>query len=356
MISAVLSFLLLATQTQAQGEGTGPNQVIACQKARKAALQQAVEQVAGVYIQSHTLVRQDQLLAQLVYAHADGFVSSVPRESARTQPVLGSKDVLCFVELTADIENVQVADHVRKLRAALAARGKPKLLLLIAGDPNRQVETALMQRLQQEGWEFVDSQVVATHDVTPTDQELFTLGQLNAAEVVVYGYLAHSVLPAAADTGVVLSTAQLALRSVATDSGEVDASLTLHATGAAFNALLASSRAFEKLADAAAQKLSQLIVDKWARQILGMQRLVLTLRNVKDFAAVKRFEKDMLHRLDGVIEIHMRQFAPEKTLLDVYSNDPPDRLAEFLAAERLGGYRAKIVRTSANMLEVSLIP
>jgi hypothetical protein len=173
---------------------------------------------------------------------------------------------------------------------------------------------------------------------------------------VVYGYLAHSVLPAAADTGVVLSTAQLALRSVATDSGEVDASLTLHATGAAFNALLASSRAFEKLADAAAQKLSQLIVDKWARQILGMQRLVLTLRNVKDFAAVKRFEKDMLHRLDGVIEIHMRQFAPEKTLLDVYSNDPPDRLAEFLAAERLGGYRAKIVRTSANMLEVSLIP
>lgn len=403
MRATVLLSLLLAASpaaaegsvtVQASGSGVGSQDEAACAEARKAALRDAVEQGSGVFVTSDSTVKNTLLVRDVILTQAQGFVSGVKELDRRVSPVTGEPNRReCTLKISATVEKSKATDALKKLASAFAARGRPKVLVLVAeqsvgmtqpaawwengqkkqkgasyrSTDIRQVETRMMETMQQRGWSFVDPQVLSGKlqlagpvSASPDNNQLREFGKLAEAEFVIYGS-ASADEPSTGDMGggdavIIAVPSKIAVRVVATDSGEIYATYTGTATGSGFNQSKAAAESFRKLSDDAVVKLERQVVDRWLNEAYGTQRVALTVKGLKDYRTLVEFKSALQSGVSMVKEINQRPFQGTEGRLDLQCEGSAESLADALVMARFKGYAIRIDKVTPSMLEVTLTP
>jgi hypothetical protein len=404
MRATVLLSLLLAANVAAaeegsvtvesRGSGVGPSDDAACAEAKKAALRDAVEQGSGVTVTADTTVKNTLLVRDVILTQAQGYVSGVKELDRKVAPVTGdAKSRECALKISATVEKSKATDALKKLASAFAAKGRPKVLVMVAeqsvgmtqpaawwengqkkekgasyrSTDIRQVETRMMETMQQRGWAFVDPQVLSGKlqlagpvSANPNDSQLREFGKLAEAEFVIYGS-ASADEPSTgdfggADTAVIAVPSKIAARVVATDSGEIYATYTGTATGSGFNRSKASSESFRKLADEAVLKLERQVVDRWLSEAYGTQRVALTVKGLKDYRTLVDFKTALAGGVSIVKEINQRPYQNGEGRFDLQCEGSAETLADALVMAQFKGYGIRIDKVTPGVLEVTLTP
>lgn len=378
-------------KVQASGEGVGKDKAGACDNAKKAAMRNAVESSAGVFLAADSLAKDSMLVHDKILTRADGFVSGVKVLEEKATPVTNSPgDLLCAIKIEAVVEKSKLGDEAKKIAAAFSARGRPKVLLMIAeqsvgmtapvgwwqkdGDKGsgvatlkmadiRHIETAMMDRMMKDGWKFIDPEtlkgkisIAGAVSVNPSDKELREFGKLAAAEVVIWG-TARADEPMDGSTvgaGLLSATAEMTARAVATDTGEIYAVYKGRKTKPGFSPQLATSNAMGDLAKAAAEELQRKVVDEWVSQAYGTQRVVLNIKGLKDYGALSKFKAALSNGVAAVKEVNQCKFEGSTATCDVEVDGGADKLADALALAAFQEYAINVDKVTGGSLDVTL--
>lgn len=379
-------------KVQASGEGVGKDKAAACDSAKKAAMRNAVESSAGVYLAADTLAKDSMLVHDKIFTRADGFVSGVKVLEEKASPITGSSDTQCAVKIDATVEKSKIADEAKKIAAAFSARGRPKVLLMIAeqsvgmtgpvgwwqkdakkdGAPAggvgtmktsdiRHIETMMMDVMSKNGWKFVDPEtlkgkisIMGPVSANPTDKELREFGKLAAAEVVMWGQAKTEEPVDAGMPGTLSATAEMTVRAVATDSGEIFGLFKGRKTKPGFSPQLATSNAMDELAKAAAAELQRKVIDEWVSQAYGSQRVVLNLKGLKDYGALAKFKAALTSGISAVKEVNQCKFEGSAATCDVEVDGGAEKLADALALASFQEYAINIDRVTGSTIDVTL--
>ncbi len=394
-VGLVCSPLLAAAadgeKVEVSAEGTGKDKKAACDDAKKRAMRDAVEQKAGVYLAADTLAKDSMLVHDKILTRADGFVSGVKVLDEKASPVSGSSDFQCAVKISATVEKSKLADEAKKIAAAFSARGRPKVLLLVAEQSVgmsqpvgwwskdgaagagvglkttdiRQVEAKIISEWQKNGWVFVDPDVVAGKlavmgpvGLNPTDKQIREIGKLSAAEVVVFGHAVAEEPQATSGMaeGLMGAMGKISVRAVATDSGEIYASYNTTKGGGGFTPASASAKALDTVATMAAKELERKIIDRWVSEAYGTMRIALVVKGVKDYATLAKFKSQLSSGVSIVKELNQRNFEGGQASFDVECEASADKLADALAVASFQDYAIQINKVTGNTLDVTLAP
>lgn len=377
-------------KVQASGEGVAKDKGAACDNAKKAAMRNAVESSAGVYLAADSLAKDSMLVHDKILTRADGFVSGVKVLEEKASAVTGSPgDMQCAVKIEAVVEKSKLGDEAKKIAAAFAARGRPKVLLMIAeqavgmngpvgwwqkdGEKAagvstirmadiRHIETVMMERMMKDGWKFIDPEtlkgkisIAGAVSANPSDKELREFGKLAAAEVVIWG-TSRSDEPtdAGLGAGMLSATAEMTARAVATDTGEIFALYKGRKTKPGFSGQLATSNAMGDLAKAAAEELQRKIVDEWVSQAYGTQRVVLNIKGLKDYGALSKFKAALSSGVSAVKEVNQCKFEGSAATCDIEVDGGADKLADALSLAAFQEYAINVDKVTGGSLDVTL--
>jgi hypothetical protein len=380
---------------EAQGTGVGATDDAACAEAQRGAMRTAAEQGSGVTVISDTTVKNTLLVRDVILTQAQGFVSGVKVLDTRKGTVTGdAKTRECTVRISATVEKSKVEGALKKLAAGFAARGRPKVLVMVAeqsvgmtqpaawweggqkrekgasykSTDIRQVETRMMETMQTRGWSFVDPQVITGKlqlagpvSANPDNAQLREFGKLAEAEFVIYGFASADEpstgdFGGGADTAIVSVPSKIAARVVATDSGEIYATYTGTATGSGFSASKAAADSFRKLSDEAVLKLERQVVDRWLSEAYGTQRVALTVRGVKDYKTLVDFKAALQSGVPAVKEINQRPYSSGEGRFDLQCEGSAENVADRLATASFKGYGIRIDKVTQGVIEVTLTP
>lgn len=358
--------------TAATGEATGVTESIACAEARRVALRDAVEKVTGTRVGSHAWVRNNQVVRKAILLRSEGFVARYEIVNRHVHGVLGSKDVACVLNVRAQVAQSRVNDMADTFKTVLAMRRKPRILMMIddlAAGANGHLETRMVQQMNAKGWTCVEPDMATVNNAAKgigaerglSVAEIKRLGTLAAADVVIVGNVhivpeasnrvpVEGMAPLADLAGISTVPVTVALRAIATDSGEIYGSFAQTVHGAGFTERKAYFDGVIKAADQAVEALDTQVITRWLSESYTSQRVSMTIDNVKDYRAAQRFVADMTEQIPMVSDVHPRTFHGTQVLLDVECDADAYPLAHVLAESDFRDYRIHIVDVTAHTI------
>jgi hypothetical protein len=386
-ILLTLLFCLVALSATAQeddaklvtvtGEGVifNNDQATAEAKAIENGLRAAVEQVVGVYISADTLVQNYVTVSDRILSQSTGYVKSYTKKDSKVV------DGVVVVTLEVAVSRAKLKGDLDELKAALARKNFPRMMLLIGEQNVGQsgysqwwgntaavismgvVENTLIDVLGDVGFSFVDPDVLKGK-ITQTDaykvesgnglstQAAREIANLTDAQVVITG------TAVAVDAGKVMGTdmhsgqADITVRAINTDNGEILFSASAKATVANVNPVRAGQLALEK----ASKDLSQTIIAKITKKWLEMRQTVtIKAAGIASYQMLDDFSKALSHQIAGVQGVMVRRMDKSDAMLDVIITGSLDLLARDLAQKSFTGFLVRVDGVTANQLSVTLI-
>ncbi len=326
-------------------------------KAVDDALRKAVEQVAGTYVQSSTLVENFITVEDKILARAKGFV--------KTWKMLKEKEMdgVMVVTLSATVSTDMLKSELDAIQWATSQKENPRVMFLIAeqnvGQPMPKgwwtggggggivsmgsVENTLMQEFQNFGFEVVDPGVLAGK---LTEQKAYTvtgqgtsneaareIGNLAEAQVVVVGSAVATIAgPVMQGSKLLSGQADLSVRVVNTDNGMVVATDTVHAADAHINQVTAGNRALMKGAKKLAANLQKKIAEKWSQTA---ETVTMEVSGLKDYQMVVSLKNILKNEVRGVKGVRQRRMSKDKASFDLYLKGKTQDLAAELTGKKL---------------------
>jgi hypothetical protein len=381
----LIPMLLLASPAPAQesktvtAEGvaviTGGNVDIARDAAIQDAQTRAVEQAIGTLIDSQTQVENYQVISDKILSQIKGYIKryNIVNEAR--------EENLLRVTITAEVSLGQLNDDLSAIGILMGQMHKPRTMTLVAeqnigqewvawwwgGIHGQQadmgvIDNTLMDKFTEKGFEMIDHQAAAQElKVTPaynvqdlSVQQAKTLGSQVHAEVVITGK-GLAKLYGNVGGGVKSVQADLTLRAVRIDTGQVLATATTHAAAVHINEITAGNEALRKAAAEAADQLTGRILAQYSREAGGTRSINITVNGLSKTQFV-RFKDVLKSQVRGIKDLHERSFQNGIAKISVDSKSSAQNLSDELSLKDFGSFSVEVTGSTANSLELRVLP
>ena len=345
-------------------------------KAIDDALRKAVESSVGTMISSETITENYQLLSDRIYSQAEGYV--------RKYKILDEKDEdnVDIVEIRAKVAVGAVSSDLESLKTLMRRKGMPKLIIMVAeqnvgmnkpvywwggtgivSTDMRVVENTLMKKMREKGFTFVDTEVLSGKKTVRSpvaylsDKQARRMASTTDAQVIIVGKaVAKDIGKTWEGTRLRSANAEVAVRAINTDNGEIIAVATQEAVVPHISPTTAGNQALKKASDLLAEKLIDQITKKWVADTSGTNRVRMTVTGVKNNRMLKKFVKVLKNQVRSVKDVHQQRFKAGTAVLDVMlAGDTRDMATELEAKDFGGAFKIEVDAVSGNAISVKLI-
>ena len=359
-------------------EGVAEIQGGAKDMARDAALEdaqkRAVEQAIGILIDPQTRVENYQLISDKILSRAKGYIKHY-RIAGETV-----EDTLLRVRINAEVSLGHLADDLSGIGILLGRMHKPRTMIMIAernighewyawwrGYHGQRTdigvaENAFIDVFTQKGFEFINHETAAQEiKVTPayktrglTAEQARTLGRQADAEVVIVGK-AVSKLYGNIGEGMKSVQADLSVRAIRTDTGQILASATTHGAAVHINGETAGIEALKKAANDAAQQMAGKILAVYSREAGGMRSVNITVIGLNKTRFVK-FKDVLRNQVHSIKDLRERSFSGNTAKISVDVKGSAQAVSDELLLKDFGTFAVEMVGSTANSLELKVTP
>ena len=384
-----LSLALTAfAQTIVTKEGTGEAAVVnkdemkAYEEAKDKALRAAVEQAAGVRIDADTVVVNNQLVRDQVFANTSGFVKKFDIVEKKIEKGVAT------VKIKADIITENLDKDLAAARDLVKRMGKPSLVIVIQEQTvplgakalysSESVAIVLTEALKADGWDIKNDQAMnkklkVDAAVSLGAVEAKEIADLTKADFVLYGkaLMRHQdfgggIVPSTDSKGVQVVFAlsgEYDLTLAATDSAEqiskVNGKLTLDlARGSkAINIQDSYERTAFDLIKARKEEIvgpvRKAILEHFRDQSVNGKKINVSVGGLVNFGAAKDFKKS-IEAMKGIKEATQDGFADGKAAYRVTYLGSSQDFAEAIESATFKKKKLNVVSVSGNTLEVQV--
>ncbi len=375
LLSLTLALTAFA-QTVVTAEGTGEAAVVnkdeikAFDEAKDKALRAAVEQAAGVRIDSDTVVVNNQLVRDQVFSNTSGFVKKFDIVDRKTD-----KGVVT-VKVKAEIITENLEKDLVAARDLVKRMGKPSLVIVIQEQTvplgqktvisSESLATVLTDAMKADGWDIKDAQAMnkklklegaATMGAT----DLKEIADLTKANYVLYGkaVMRHQ------ETGGMLQgaafypiTGEYDLALAATDSDEQITKLTgklVTSQKKTSSATISFERtAFDAINDKRAEivgPVRKAVLEHFRDQTVNGKKVEVNVAGLDSFGSAKDFKKS-IESIKGIKEVTQDSFQNGKAVYRVTFLGSSSDFAEAIESATFKKKKLNIVSVTSNKLEV----
>lgn len=346
------------------------------------ALRKAVEQAVGALVSSETMVANYQVLSDTIYSRSQGYIRSYEVTDEK------AKEGLYYVTVRAEVATGSLKGDLASLGLLMARKSMPRVMTMVAeqnigntyytywwsmfsGKSERMseqtdlsvTENTLMQVFGDRGFQVVDPAILsrtakvksAYGEVNLSHKEVQELGSLANAEIVIYGKALAKLAGTVMGSSMKSAQADISLRAVRTDSGQVIASATRHGAAVDPNDATAGTKALTQTTEQMADDLIDQIMRRWGHDIAGKAMVHVTITNVTTYENLVQLKTQIQSRVRGVSGIYQRSFQSGKAVLDVELSGSAQDLADQISRMPFQGFRAGVVNVTQNTLDVRLM-
>jgi hypothetical protein len=375
--SSTVSSFAQETKTVA-AEGVAAIQGNARDLARDAALEdaqkRAVEQAIGILIDSQTQVENYQLISDKILSQTKGYI---------TRYNITGEDVdsgLLRVRINAEVSLGKLTDGLSGIGILLGQMHKPRTMIMIAEQNighewyawwweahHEQTEMGVAENtfidvFTQKGFEFIDHATAAKELKVTTAYKVQdlnaaqaqTLGNQADAEVVITGK-ALAKLYGDIGGGMMSVQADVSVKAIRTDTGQVIASATTHGAAVHITPEAAGIDALKKASQSAADQMMEKILAVYSREAGSTRSVNITITGLNKTQFAK-FKDVLKNQVRGIKDLHERGFNGGVAKISVDSKSSAQVLSDELLLKDFGAFGVEVVGSTANSLELKVTP
>lgn len=387
LLSLCLSLAAFA-QSVVSKEGVGEAAVVnkdeakAKAEAKERAIRNAVEQAAGVRIDADTLVVNNQLVRDQIFANTSGYVKTYSVVSEAVDKGVAT------VKVKADVVTESLEKDIAAARDIVKRMGKPKLLIVIQEQTlpldakaifsSETLAIALRDAMVADGWEIKNDQAMnqklkVDSAVTFTAVDAKEVANLNKVQYVLYGkaLMRHQDFGGGVfgdkDSKGVKSlfplSGEYSLTLVAVDSEEellkLDGKLMLDTKRDGKNVTITDSyerTAFDLIKarkDEIVSPVRKAIIEKFRDTLTNGRKIQLTVSGLESFGSAKDFKK-ALEGIKGMKETTQDSFTDGKAQYRVVYVGSTDDLADQFETNNFKKKKVSVKSQTGNTLEVAV--
>lgn len=376
LAAVALSSAALA-QTVVVKEGTGEVAVVnkdqnrAFEEAKTLAIRNAVEQAAGVRVESDTVVVNNQMVRDTIFARTDGYVKSYEVASKEVN------DKLARVTVKASVLTESLEKDVQAARDLVKKMGRPSIVIAIQeqtvplGDKvimNSDVTaTVLTEAFKADGWDIKDAQAMnkalkLDGAASLTGPAMKEIADLTKANYVLYGRT--SLRHQAAEQMLQNSAAYLV-------SGEYD--LVLAAIDSELQIAKVSGKlewkttkgipvisyertSFELIKERKSEivdSVRKAVLEHFRNETMNGKRISVAVNGLENFSAAKDFKK-ALEAIKGIKDLTQDNFANGKATYRLVFAGTVDDLASEVETATFKKRKLNVVSATGSTIEISV--
>ena len=336
----------------------------AFERARDAALREAVEEAMGTLISSHTQVHNFALIEDNIFSRTEGYVRSF---EVVEQGAIDEQTYRVVVD--AQVSLGQLHHQLDALNLLIEAAGNPRIVcigrerLLVNGQERDVnwgiVANELTRVLQQASDRFTISSLKLNDSMQNLAIEELVEHAAGQADIVIVGDVVVEEIQ-----GITFSSASLESRGIKS----ANANLQIRAMWADNRRALAALKGVRKAAasslEAAAlkgvgqgiQALSGELLEKlakdWQQKVYSGRLIRLEIEAQRE--KVNLFERDFAARVGGIERVYPRSFADGLAIYEIQAKNSAYQVARELSAKGLVGADVEILQVSLNSLKVKI--
>ena len=380
-LMAVLLILVIGAFAQskeikAKGYGTihGDNKAAARDKAIEDAQRKAVEQAMGTMISSESVTKNFQLISDRILSLSSGYI-----EKYR---VISEKEIdgEVEVEIAAIVGMSKLNDSVQAIKNLIRRMDRPKIMVLIAEQSIREegqqlsekrggnavlsstslgvAENVLIEFFRAKGFDFVDRQALAGQieiadplTLVNDKERIKKIANLTDAQVVIFGQAQARTTGEV--QGIYSGQANISLRALKTDTGEIIAATNAHAAVPFVDPSTANTKALSEAAKKISQKLMDQILSQWQSESSGLRSICLVIKGVK-YADVKKLRSWLTKYVRGVKSVHQRYVKDGIAELDLDIQGSAQNLADELSEKKFQKKTIEVLDLLPNKVSIEL--
>lgn len=357
MILVMAGSLLAVTSTphpgsaQLGGPGekvvvTGSADVVStAEAAKERALQQAfrlaVEQVAGVLVESETLSRDFALFEDNILTRTEGYVRGFDVLHERVE------DGALTLEVEVEVVAGRLSGDLKSLGILLRRAEYPLVSVELFASSNAELPPDVGPRLEAEVRSILKSKGIEV--VEPNGRGL-------DAVVRVEGTLEWSDMGDATGLGMQSAMASVSMQAIEDATGSVLTAGRSRGRGAGVSVADARDRAGMQALDGAVDQIVDGLVDAWSGRVNNRDAVLLSVRGVESFEQVTRLSDAIENRFEETEDVVQRQVAVDRgtAFLEWRGRSNAATLARWLTGLDLGEYRVVVVGTGGNMVQLEI--
>ena len=377
LLSLALALTAFA-QTVVTKEGVGEAAIVnrdemkAFEEAKQKALRAAVEQAAGVRIDSDTVVVNNQLVRDQVFANTSGFVKS--SEVLEKKVERG----VVTVKVKADIITENLDKDLAAARDLVKRMGKPSIVIVVQEQTvplgqkaminSESMATVLTDAMKADGWDIKDAQAMngkiklegaATLGATDL-KEIFTLSKAN---YVLYGkaIMRHQEVDSMLKGSPIYPiTGEYDLAVAATDSEEqivkLNGKLVTSAKSGSMPVVSYERTAFDCIRDKRDEIVAPIrraILEHFRDQTVNGKKINVSVGGLENFGAAKDFKKS-IEAMKGIKDATQDGFVNGKAAYRVTYLGSSQDFAEAIESATFKKKKLNVVSVTGNTLEVQV--
>jgi hypothetical protein len=150
--------------------------------------------------------------------------------------------------------------------------------------------------------------------------------------------------------------ANLTARAVRTDNGQVLASVTTNAAAVHVSEVTAGNEALKKASTDAADQLITKILAQYSKEVGGSRSISITISGFATKAQFVRFKDVLKNQVRGIKNLHERSYANGVAKVSVDSKHSTQVLSDELAIKTFGDFSVDVTSSTANSLELRVVP
>jgi TolB-like protein len=356
-----LSTLAGAKTVTVKGEAAveGGNKAAARKAALKDAFRKAVEEVAGVHVQSTTIASEWEIVKDEIVAKTEGMVTS--------HKVLSEGDNAGVYEVTisADVADKPVGDAIGQL---INLKKSSKVAFLVAekmaGNADFAVSTSsrgktediLVNMFQERGFPVVDLSGLAGLSLS-TGAKQGEIGAADAQAIAERADAQYVIVGKAEgrDAGGIEGTAMhsyqmtVTLRMFAVSNHEIIATATESRPVLSVSPDFGNAQAIKQYKERVIK-----IAKRWTEEEqTGTKRIQLVVNNVPNYKVLKELAT-AVGAFKGVAKSTQRGLTNKVAKIDVEVEGDADALAEQLSGAKLSGYKAEVTEVDEGRIVVNV--
>jgi hypothetical protein len=148
--------------------------------------------------------------------------------------------------------------------------------------------------------------------------------------------------------------ADVSLRAVNTDNGQVIASATSHAAAVHPSEVTAGANALKTATELITDQLVEQITERWNSDLAGGGMIQLIISGVPSYQQLVRFKETVQKQVRGVSGIYQRDFDAGVATIDITASTTTQNLADELVALDYGAFAIDITGITQNTIDMKM--
>lgn len=375
------AFVAFAQANVVTKDGVGQAAVVnkdeakAFEEAKNQALRSAIEQAAGVRIDADTVVVNNQLVRDQVFANTSGYVKKFEVVEKKLEP-----NGVLTVKVKADVITENLDKDITAARDLVKRMGRPSIVIVVQEQTiplgqkaiinSESMATVLTESLKADGWDIKDAQAINKKlklegAVTLGATDMKEIADLSKANFVLYGKASIRHEENAQNSVVNGSTLYLIsgeydLALAATDSDDqitkLNGKLMFKQSPGSSPTISYERTAFDAIRnrkDEIVGPVRKAILEHFRDQSVNGKKINVSVSGLDSFGAAKDFKKS-IEAIKGIKEATQDGFANGKAAYRVTFLGSTSDFAEQLETATFKKKKLNVVSVSGNTLELQV--